>query len=680
MIGIILNGYIIESYIGKGQFGSVYKCTKDGNSYAIKVFNSEFIDAEIKRNGTDNRITREIEALKKVSHKNVASYIDHSTFMLLEQTYYYVIMELIEGCTLKDLILGGTLIKNPKDSVGIILQVLEGLNQIHLEEIVHRDLKPDNIRITNNGEVKILDFGLSKLINFSSITETGTTIGSPLYMSPEHITDGKRADERADLYSIGVILYEMLTGNMPFNATTNKEELYRCILNEAPTAPSIYWPSIPNKLENIIMRLLKKKKHERYPNARAVIEALKEEDIPAEITIEEWEPTFILRLYNEKTVVESYYKQGYKIDAFEFPANLKDQQKNLLLNIQASGADLFIDPATLRLAYSRFKDIKGLVALPYAPKGYDRLNLNDIDTAEKKKTLVREVIDCQLENKATKLITPYFFAENSEDSTLPVANKEDWFLANIKLAKESIEYVDGKHKLFAGVAIKSSMLNNERSRNYFIDALSNLACDGYIISVDKIDNDTNSSDLYNYVTTLLKLQECTNKPVIAGRVNCIGLGLLAHGLYGFSSGASYFDSFYEGLLRDEGLGYNMYFKYYIPELMLYVPILRKDPNKLKNILTNPAGRGLICTCPFCKGNITEVVEDKTAKLHFLYRRNEEINELRSLKPKERVEWFDQKLNKAEELYRALSTIFKNNDYSYIREWKAVFGKIKGELF
>ena len=223
MIGRNINGYIIKEFKGSGSFGTVYSCEKNGNLYAMKIFNSMYINKEFSQ-GIDNRITREIAALKSVKHENVVSYVDDGIFFENEIKYIYVIMDYVAGKDLKDIIETKNL--SIEEAVRLFKEILEGVNAIHAKHIVHRDLKPANIYLTNLGGIKILDFGLSKLIDFTSITSTGAEIGSPLYMSPEQVKDGKNVDYRSDYYSLGVIFYEMLCKENPYGKVQSKAELY----------------------------------------------------------------------------------------------------------------------------------------------------------------------------------------------------------------------------------------------------------------------------------------------------------------------------------------------------------------------------------------------------------------------------------------------------------------------
>lgn len=174
-------------------------------------------------------------------------------------------MEYFEGETLRNYLKKDN---NVDSLVKIFVSILYGVRDLHntifdTEGIIHRDLKPDNIMIDNNHNIKIIDYGLSKIIDFSSITSTGTQSGSPLYMSPEQLKDSKHIDYRANIYALGIILYEMLTKNIPYKATT-LPELLMIILNEPVIPPRQYNPSISEGIENIILKATAKEPFARF--------------------------------------------------------------------------------------------------------------------------------------------------------------------------------------------------------------------------------------------------------------------------------------------------------------------------------------------------------------------------------------------------------------------------------
>lgn len=352
------------------------------------MFNFSYVFSEFSK-GTDNRITREITALKSVNHPNVVSYVDDGDFIDNCVKYLYVFMNYIYGEDLRQYIRDNNL--SIETAISIFIKILNGVNAIHEQHIVHRDLKPANIYITKTGEIKILDFGLSKLIDFTSITSTGAEIGSPLYMSSEQVRDGKNIDYRSDYYALCVILYELISKNNPYGKIQSRTELYFKIINEAPISIRQYIPTIPNQIDNLISVLLEKENYKRPNSATEVLQYIQlVNKIEDEMPTFKFTPSFFLRTWNEKSVLESYREDGYDVENYIFPINHQNQQKNLLKIIMDSGSNYLIDPTTMRLAYDTFSEVKGLVSLPYAPQGLSRLELDDLKMLSAKHDYVKK--------------------------------------------------------------------------------------------------------------------------------------------------------------------------------------------------------------------------------------------------------------------------------------------------
>lgn len=681
----IINGYEIIDFVGKGQFATVYKCRKVNdinNLLAIKIFNLEYVYSEFRTNGNDNRIAREIQALRMVNHENVISLVDEGTFADNNQTYVYVVMEYIDGMDLHNYIHSRQL--SFLEIEDIFRQILEGLDAVHSLNIVHRDLKPQNIFITNNGKIKLLDFGLSKFIDFTSITSTGAVIGSPLYMSPEQIRDSKNIDYRSDYYAAGIILFELITKKHPYGEIASREHLFYKIINEPLISVIQFVPSTPNCIDNLILNLLNKSNYQRPNNKEEILKYL--EIMHTEGTCNtktEFAPNFYLRVWNEKSVLGDYYNDGNKIENVVFPINHQSKQKNLLKHIKDHNINFFVDPSTMRLAYHTFADVKGLVELSYAPKGFNRLELDDLRGLDQKKNYVSLVVEEQLKHNPNYIVSPFHVSNNSNLVTIKNASAETWFTVDIKLLKETKDYLISNNiakKLIGGFCIKADVLTAQTEREYFLNVLSGLPCDVYWIYVDCIDNNAGSAQLYHYISTLIELQQSTNKPVIAGRVNSIGLLLSAFGLHGFEAGSARFESFYEDLYKDESDSFNMYVMYYIPELLRNVAVERKNPSKIISMLKNKSGIDLMCGCPYCRDKKPEelLVESNTRK-HFLYRRQEEMVILRSLSIPERLNYMEERIKNAINYYKSLSPIFKDSDYSFLKTWQRILPELRNKF-
>ncbi|MGS0763123.1 serine/threonine-protein kinase [Syntrophomonas curvata] len=674
-----IGDYQLIKFKGKGTFGSVYRCEKDGNIYAMKIFSADFVYSEFSK-GNDNRISREIEALKLVNSENVVKYIDDGSFIDNNWKYYYVVMDYVDGDDLENILKQRTF--SQEEALIIFNSILNGIFAIHEAKLIHRDLKPANIYLLKDGNVKILDFGLSKLIDFTSITNTGDQLGTPLYMSPEQISDSKNIDYRSDYYALGVILFKMLANKTPYGHITSREELYYKIQVEPPISIRTYLPTIDNAIDNLINELLQKENYKR-PNTLQDIIAYLDKIGSSSSThhIVKIEPTFFVRLWNEKKVLEEFYKDGFSIEHAIFPINHQNQQRNLLNFIKKQNVEFIIDPATMRLAYDSYSDVKGLIALPYAPKDLSRLELDDLKSYEAKKTYVRCVVDEQLQHNPSLIVSPFHVSNNSNLVHIKMDTNENWFSLDVKLLKETKDYLNSINysgKLVGGFCVKTDILTSKTEREYFLNVLTGLECDVYWVYVDCIDNSTNFSQLYNYANVLLELQKAAKKPVVAGRIGAFGLILLSFGLYGFESGTSRFESFYEDLYKEVGDPYNMYVRYYFPELLSNVAIERKNPAKIVQLLATETGKNIGCTCPYCMGqNPLALVGDGLTRKHFLYRRNQEIDKLRNLNTTQyRVEYIEQRVKDAIFYYNNLKPIFKEDDSRFLKTWLEVIGKLK----
>lgn len=680
MEGLIIDGYEIIKYVGRGQFGTVYVCRKDSKEYAMKIFNLEYVASEYSMHGENNRIKNEIEALKRVKHKNTINYIDDGTFDNNNQTYIYVIMEQAKGVELKEYINKNVL--SVDDTIVIINQILDALDCMHKNNIIHRDLKPQNIFIDEDKKIKVLDYGLSKIIDFTSITSTGDTIGSPIYMSPEQVVDSKHIDYRSDYYSLGVILFELLSRKYPYSAN-NRNELFYKIINEKPISILQYVPEIPNYIDNLIISLMEKDVYKRPDTIEKIKEMLKSNNIITE-NVEKISPSFYLRLYNESTIMKEFYKDGNSIENAIFPINLQTNQKNVLKQLSTNKINHIFDPSTIRLTYDTFSDVKGLVELPYAPSGYDKYEIRDFESIEKKREYVKNVVEEQLKYDSDYILAPFHASNNSNFVSIKGDSLDTWFTLDVKLLKETKDYmIQNKinRKLVMGVCVKKDILTTASEREYLLNVLTSLPVDMYIVYVDTIDYNSNVSEIYNYMLTLLKLQKFSNKPVIAGRINsAFGLVLLSLGLYAFESGASRFESYYEELYSEKSNPYNMYVTYYIPELLKVVSISRKDPSKLVGIFDSEVGNDLKCNCPYCKGKkIEEILQEKNCRLHFLYNRNKEIDYLRNLDKNERLNYITGYIDNAISYYQKLNPVFKANDWEYLKKLQKVVPDLAKDL-
>ena len=257
--------YEILEQIGSGGMSVVYKakCHKLNRLVAIKVLKEEFCNDS----NFVSKFKMEAQAAAGLSHPNIVSVYD----VIDEGKIHYIVMELIEGITLKSYIAKKGKLE-VKESIGIAIQVAQGIAAAHEQHIIHRDIKPQNMIISRDGKVKVADFGIARAV--SAQTLSSAAMGSVHYISPEQARGGF-SDERSDIYSLGITMYEMVTGKVPFEGE-NTVSIALAHLEDAIVPPSVYNPEISISLERIILKCTEKKPERRYASANDVIADLRE--------------------------------------------------------------------------------------------------------------------------------------------------------------------------------------------------------------------------------------------------------------------------------------------------------------------------------------------------------------------------------------------------------------------
>ncbi len=315
MIGKTISHYKILEKIGEGGMGIVYKAedTKLRREVALKFLPKEFTaDPEAKE-----RFVQEAQAAAALDHPNICTVyeideIDGRTF---------IVMAYIEGQNLKDRFKPGLL--ELEEALAIATQVADGLQEAHEKGIIHRDIKPANIMLTTKGQAKIMDFGLAKLSWGVDLTKTATIMGTAAYMSPEQVKGGK-VDHRTDIWSLGAMLYEMLTGERPFKVTHDQAVLY-AILNEDPVPITKIRKDIPQELEKIVKKSLEKDPKKRYGDMDAMLDDLKSVGRKSVSTVADKPSIAVLPFVNMSADPENeYFSDGLAEDLINALTKITD--------------------------------------------------------------------------------------------------------------------------------------------------------------------------------------------------------------------------------------------------------------------------------------------------------------------------------------------------------------------
>ncbi len=252
--------YTIEGVLGRGAMGVVYKAFDPNiaRAVAVKTIHGNLLSSEMGKEMLE-RFKTEAQAVGRLTHPNIVGIFDFDQ----DRGTPYFVMEFVEGKDLKNLIKQGSVFTTD-EVIRVTTEILKGLSYTHNLNIVHRDIKPANIFITDKGEVKIADFGIARMDD-SELTQVGSVLGTPSYMSPEQCI-GAGVDARSDLFSVGTLLYEMLTGKKPFRGEQTNAIIHN-VINLKPEPPSQVRKEVPSSFDQIIKKALAKNASQRYQTA-----------------------------------------------------------------------------------------------------------------------------------------------------------------------------------------------------------------------------------------------------------------------------------------------------------------------------------------------------------------------------------------------------------------------------
>ena len=259
---VLSDRYRVEARIGEGGMAEVYRGFDPvlNRTVAIKVLLPQFArDA-----GFVARFRREAQAAARLNDPSIVGVYDTGA----DGDIQYIVMEFVEGRTLAEFLGAGKRV-SPVQAVELTQKIATALGLAHAQGIVHRDIKPANVMVTRDGAVKVMDFGIARLQSAETAPQTSSVLGTPTYLSPEQ-AQGQQVDARSDLYSLGVVLYELLTGRPPFTGDSPVAIAYKQV-NEAPVPPSELNLDVPPRLDSVVMKALAKNPANRYPSAEAFV-------------------------------------------------------------------------------------------------------------------------------------------------------------------------------------------------------------------------------------------------------------------------------------------------------------------------------------------------------------------------------------------------------------------------
>jgi serine/threonine protein kinase len=276
MIGKKISNYEIKSLLGEGGMGNVFLAehVSLGRKVAIKSLHQQLV----KNEGIRNRFKNEASTMAHFQHPKIVALYDY----IEEDDGLYLIMEYVDGMSLDEYIKMKSGPIPEAKAIPMMEQILEAFAYAHNLEIVHRDIKPSNIIITKNDEIKILDFGIAKVLSEggNKLTKTGTQMGTVFYMSPEQV-QGKDVDIRSDIYSLGVTFFQMLTGSSPYDRLNTEYEIYSKIVSEPLPFASQVYPGVPTHLDQVILKATEKSKEDRFQNCGEFARSLTKKNFKA---------------------------------------------------------------------------------------------------------------------------------------------------------------------------------------------------------------------------------------------------------------------------------------------------------------------------------------------------------------------------------------------------------------
>lgn len=659
-----VGGFRLLGKIGFGGFADVYEAEREGKRYALKLFRSDLadtIDAE--------RYRREVKTLQ-IEHPNLVRYIDSGEVAVAGGERHWLAMELLAGRTLKAELkaAGGALpIARARE---IARQAALGLSALHEHGAVHRDFKPGNVHLGDDGVVKLLDFGVVSLLDTTTITVAGRVPGTLAYAAPEQLRD--ECGVSIDLYALGVVLYEMLTGQRPHRG--DAAQLYAAILTEEPEPVRAHNPLVPHELDELVMSLLAKEPMDRPASARELAAAMHPQIAVAE-------PAPLVGRYPRDAEPRVYARVGVRDVASFTQACLRGYEPNgVVVGVTEKHAiasarratngttmDFVVDPLVPRLSFLSFTRTKTLRDLEYSPGGVEPFQAADFKSRDDAKAFVRKVLGDQDARGATRLFAPALAMRGADDRLVAVNAK----LLDFAVAESS---VFGK-KVIAQVPLALESIATTEAQTDLVNRLRRGDPDEYWLMLNPLRPSSDIGELATALRFALLLQE-TGARSIVGRAGILRHLFLAFGIGGVEVGLGRLNGFrFSDWEQEGGPGYTPpYFEF--PSL---VSALSRD--EARAVLESGLLPESECPCRACQ-EATSIKErlDMTAE-HNAYVMHQDRVELAGIAPTVRVARLQERIAGALDWERKLrrDEVLTGAVLKHLRIWPQVIELVGDEL-
>ncbi len=640
-IGVILPdlfaGFRLLRPLGKpGGFGAVYEAERDGARVALKIFHAELLDdVELKR------FQREVRGLCKVRNEHLVSYVASGSTQHAGRRWHWIAMELLTGRSLREELeeAGGRLA--PARARQIARQVALGLAALHAVNIVHRDVKPPNVFVCADGTVKLLDFGVARFLDYSSLTQDGRFVGTLRYAAPEQLRGD--AQPATDLHALGAVLFEMLTGRRPF--TGDELAVYRAILDERPDPPSAFADAVPPDLDQLVCALLEKEPFDRPASAQHVAQALRpslaavKPSIGADPYPRERAPGLYFRLRHDVGDAAQVGLNGQRPDGFVVGVSELSPIREARRFAQALGIHFGVDPALRRLAFARWTQTKRLRDLSYAPEGLAPHHPEDLRALEAARRLARASVDHQDQLGADLLFSASFALQGLEDP---------WLARLPTLLDASLAARDAYSKpMYAVIAAALEDLCSEEGQITLANRMGRGDPDGYWLALDSLTSKSSAAELVFGLRFGLLLQE-RGRPCVIERATSIRRLAWALGL-STEVGLGRYDGFRISDLRGASGPGSPPARFELPSLLTALA-----PTEAARVLATGFVPEADCGCPSC----TDAGDDfdarvKGAAAHNAWVACQERDALDGVAPIQRVAELEEQISAAQQRARRL---------------------------